>query len=274
MAAVDRSSPLPVYFQIALDMRRRIAAGEWRPGERIAPELQLVRDYAVSRVTVRQALAELVKDDLVERHRGSGTYVREQQHPLVYDLNLTVGVMANRLREAGLDNRATVIDARVLDDPPQELMLRLQVPAGGSVVHLVRVILINEEPTAVYRSWFDAARVPGLQDASGLDGSLSAVLTEQYGLVPARGDNSLEVVRFTREDAALLNSAHDAPLLVVSGTTYLPDGAPLEYSQMMWLGDRVRFHFTSQTPGAAASAPAPGRRARNRPSPSTPTASG
>jgi DNA-binding GntR family transcriptional regulator len=100
------------------------------------------------------------------------------------------------------------------------------------------------------------------------------VLTEQYGLVPARGDNSLEVVRFTREDAALLNSPHDAPLLVVSGTTYLPDGAPLEYSQMMWLGDRVRFHFTSQTPGAAASAPAPARRARSRPSPSTPTASG
>ena len=213
MAAVDRSSPMPVYFQIALDLRRRIGAGEWRPGERIAPELQLVRDYAVSRVTVRQALAELVKDDLVERHRGSGTYVREQQHPLVYDLNLTVGVMATRLREAGLDNRATVVDARVLDDPPQELKLRLQIPAGGSVVHLVRVILINEEPTAVYRSWFDAARVPGLEHVDGLDGSLSAVLTEQYGLVPARGDNSLEVVRFTREDAELLKSAHDVPLL-------------------------------------------------------------
>jgi GntR family transcriptional regulator len=274
MTAVDRSSPMPVYFQIALDMRRRIAGGEWRPGDRIAPELQLRRDYAVSRVTIRQALAELVKDDLLERHRGSGTYVREQQHPLVYDLNLTVGVMATRLREAGLDNRANVIEARVLDDPPHELRLRLQIPGRGSVVHLVRVIVIKDEPTAVYRSWFDAARVPGLEDAAGLDGSLSAVLAEQYGLVPARADNSLEVVRFTREDAELLNSAHDVPLLVVTGTTYLPDGAPLEYSQMMWLGDRVRFHFTSQTPGVAASAPARGRRARSRPSRSTPTASG
>ena len=45
--------------------------------------------------------------------------MREQQHPLVYDLNLTVGVMATRLREAGLDNRAMVVDARVLDDPPR-----------------------------------------------------------------------------------------------------------------------------------------------------------
>jgi DNA-binding GntR family transcriptional regulator len=275
MAAVDRSSPMPVYFQIALDVRRRIAAGEWTAGERIAPELQLVREYEVSRVTIRQALAELVKDDLLERHRGSGTYVREQQHPFVYDLNLTVGVMATRLREAGLDNRADVIETGVLDAPPHELRLRLQVPAGGRVIYLVRRILINEEPTAVYRSWFDADRVPGLEHAEGLDGSLSAVLTEQYGLVPARGDNSLEVVRFTREDAELLNSTtHDVPLLVVSGTTYLPDGAPLEYSQMMWLGDRVRFHFTSQTPDAGSSAPARARRARSRPSPSTPTASG
>ena len=274
MAAVDRSSPMPVYFQIALDVRRRIAAGEWRAGERIAPELQLVREYAVSRVTIRQALAELVKDDLLERHRGSGTYVREQQHPLVYDLNLTIGMMATRLREEGQDNRADVIETGVLDDPPQDLCLRLQIAARGRVVYLVRRILINEEPTAVYRSWFDAARVPGLHEAVGLDGSLSAVLAEQYGLIPARADNSLEVVRFTREDADLLGSPHDVPLLVVTGTTYLPDGAPLEYSQMMWLGDRVRFHFTSRTPDAAASAPARARRARNRPSPSTRTASG
>jgi DNA-binding GntR family transcriptional regulator len=272
MAAVDRSSPMPVYFQIALDVRRRIAAGEWRPGERIAPELQLVREYAVSRVTIRQALAELVKDDLLERHRGSGTYVREQQHPLVYDLNLTIGMLANRLREEGLDNRADVIETGVLHTPPHDLKLRLQIAPGGRVVYLVRRIVINEEPTAVYRSWFDAARVPGLEGAEGLDGSLSAVLAEQYGLVPARGDNSLEVVRFTREYADLLGSPHDVPLLVVTGTTYLPDGAPLEFSQMMWLGDRVRFHFTSQ--GGAGSAPAPARRARSLPSPSTRTASG
>lgn len=274
MAAIDRSSPLPVYFQIALDVRRRIAAGEWSPGQRIAPELQLMREYAVSRVTIRQALAELVKDDLVERHRGSGTYVRDQQHPLVYDLNLTVGMMASRLREEGLDNRADVIETGVLDTPPHDLRLRLQLRGGGRVIYLVRRVLINEEPTAVYRSWFDAARVPGLEGVDGLDGSLSAVLAEQYGLIPARADNSLEVVRFMREDAELLGSQQDVPLLVVTGTTYLPDGAPLEFSQMMWIGDRVRFHFTSRTPDGAASAPALARRPRSRRSRSTPTASG
>jgi len=60
---VDRASPLPVYFQIAIDVRRRIDAGEWPVGQRIPPELTLAHEYAVSRVTVRQALAGLGQED-------------------------------------------------------------------------------------------------------------------------------------------------------------------------------------------------------------------
>ncbi|MBW3630673.1 MAG: GntR family transcriptional regulator, partial [Gemmatimonadetes bacterium] len=59
MTPVDRSSPLPVYFQLARDIRQRIEEGAWGIGERIAPEVVLAQEYGVSRVTVRQALAEL-----------------------------------------------------------------------------------------------------------------------------------------------------------------------------------------------------------------------
>src|SRR3954471_9366071 len=106
---VDRASPLPVYFQIATDIRSRVAAGEWADGRRIAPEVELSHEYGVSRQTVRQAIAELVKDDLLERRRGSGTYVGRLQRPLVYDLTLTVGALASRWRDANFDNRAEVI---------------------------------------------------------------------------------------------------------------------------------------------------------------------
>lgn len=236
---------MPVYFQIALDLRRRIVSGEWRANQRIAPELELASEYGVSRVTVRQALAELVKDHLLERRRGSGTYVREHQHPLVYDLNLTLGTTAMRLREQGIANRAEVIETGLVDDPPSELRHRLQIPAGGQAVYLVRRVIIDEEPTAIYRSWFDAARVPGIEESRGLKGSLSVVLAERYGLEAVRSENAIEVVRSTREEAALLGAAHDTPLFVVTSTTYLRDGQPLEFSQMTWVGDRVRFHVTA-----------------------------
>jgi GntR family transcriptional regulator len=285
LSLIDRTSPLPVYFQIALDMRRRLAEGEWAVGERIAPEVALAREYDVSRVTIRQALAELVKDDLLERHRGSGTYVRDQQNPLVYDLSLTVGALAARLRQEGFENRAEVIEVGRIDTPRPDLRQRLQIAQHCSAVFMVRRVLINDEPTAIYRSWFNAALVPGLENSPGLAGSLSVVLAEDYGLVPNRSENELEVVRSTREEAELLGTSGDTPLLVVSSTNYLPNGRPIEYSQLAWLGDRVRFHVTSyddevtargpaRTPDAEALPPAPAPPARSRPGRSTPPASG
>jgi DNA-binding GntR family transcriptional regulator len=274
MPRINRDSPLPVYFQIALDIRRRLAAGEWTTGQRIAPELALAGEYDVSRVTIRQALAELVKDDLLERHRGSGTYVRHKQRPLVYDLNFTVGAVAARLRESGFENRAEVMEVGVIRTPPAELRLRLAIAEDAAVVYMVRRIIINDEPTAVYRAWFAADLVPELERSPRLDDSLSVVLAEDYGLVPVRSENELEVVRSTREEVALLGTSGDVPLLVVTATTFLRDGRPLEYSQIVWLGDRVRFHVTAydaettarqdvRTPAVEAPKRARGRRARS-----------
>jgi GntR family transcriptional regulator len=257
VTSVNRSSPLPAYFQIALDVRRRIAEEEWRAGDRIAPEVTLAREYQVSRVTVRQALAELVKDDLLERKRGSGTYVRPQPRPLVYDLSLTLGEYASRIRELGFTNRAEVIDAGTLEEPTAELRHALALPRRGRVVYLLRRVFINEEPSAVYRSWFDADAVPGIERSAGLTGSLSDVLAHEYGAVAVRSEASLEVARSTHEEASLLQTASDMPLFVVTSTTYLSDGRPLEYSQMMWPGDRVRFHVSS---GEHAAPPVPAGR--------------
>lgn len=247
MTTVDRSSPLPAYFQVAQDVRRRIESGEWQTGERIAGEVVLAREYGVSRVTVRQALAELAKDDVLERKRGSGTYVRPQQLPIVWDLNLTLGAYAARIRELGFSNRAEVLEAGRISDPPPHLREALLLGEGAEVAYLLRRVLINEQPAANYRSWFDAAVVPGIERSPAVEGSLSDTLEHDYGFVPVRSELSLEVTRSTREEALRLQASSDVPLVVVTSTSYLADGRPLEHAQMTWLGDRVRFHVTSNT---------------------------
>jgi GntR family transcriptional regulator len=245
MSAVDRLSPLPVYFQLAGDLRRRLAAGEWSPGERIPPELRLAEEYGVSRVTIRQALAELVRDDLLERHRGSGTYVRASPHPLVHDLSLPP-VYAARLRQQGFTNVADVLEACVLDDAPDAVRDALALPPAASVTYLMRRIVVNDEPTALYRSWLDAELVPGLHESDLIRGSLSLALSEHYGLDAVRSDNRLEAVMPTREEAELLDATVDTPLLVMTTTTYLPDQRPLEHLRLSWRGDRVRFTIAGQ----------------------------
>ena len=72
---VDRSSPLPAYFQISRALRARISSGEWKPGSQLPAEPELARQYAVSRMTMRQAIQELVREGTLSRRRGSGTFV-------------------------------------------------------------------------------------------------------------------------------------------------------------------------------------------------------
>jgi GntR family transcriptional regulator len=199
-------------------------------------------------VTVRQALAELVKDDLLEQRRGSGTYLRQQPRPLVYDLNLTVGALISRWRESRFDNRAEVIGVRVLEPPPESVRLRLQLPRTERVVWMERLVFINDRPAVIYRSWFSGTLVPGLEASSRLGGSLSSVLLDDYGLSPTRSENELEVVRSTHEERMLFQTSRDVPLVLMTATSYLDSGRPLEHAQLAWLGDRIRFHVTAHAP--------------------------
>ena len=244
MTMVDRSSPLPAYFQVAQDLRRRIEHGEWGTGDRIAAELALAREYGVSRVTVRQGLAELAKDDLLERRAGSGTYVRPLQQPILWDLNLTTGAHAARIRALGFTTRAELLDSGV-QEPSEELREALALDPGARVTYLLRRVLINEQPAAIHRSWFDTAVVPAIEGNPGLRGSLSDMLAQEYGHVPERSEMRLEVVRSTREEALLIGAGSDVPCVVVTSTSYLPGDRPLEHAQTSWLGDRVRFHVSS-----------------------------
>jgi DNA-binding GntR family transcriptional regulator len=241
-----------MYFQIAVDLRRRIGDGSWKGGERMPGEVTLANEYQVSRVTVRQALAELVKDDLVERRHGSGTFVRDVQRPLIYELDFTTGmtpgVWTEKLHSIGFVLHGDVIDAGLIEQPTEELRQRLALGDGEGVIYTVRRILVNDEPASLYRSWFSADLVPGLDRSERLHESLALILSEEYDLVPYRSENAIEAVRGTREEAALLGVAADVPLVVVTTTTFLADGRPLEHSQMVWLGDRVRFHVTAYEP--------------------------
>jgi DNA-binding GntR family transcriptional regulator len=249
VTSINRQSRLPIYVQIAVDIRRRIAEGEWAAGQRIDPELSLAREYQVGRMTIRQALAELVKDDLLERQRGSGTYVRHGERPLVYDLNFTIAAVAEKLQKSGFENRAEVLEVGIVNLPSDAVQSELELGPDEPAVFMVRRILIDGKPTAIYRSWFPAALVPDLERSPRLSESLSIVVGEDYGLIPARSENEIEVVRSTREEATLLGASADVPLLVVTATTFLADGRPLERSQIVWLGDRVRFHVTAHQAG-------------------------
>jgi DNA-binding GntR family transcriptional regulator len=244
MTRVDRASPIPAYYQVALDIRNRILKQEWELGHSIPPETTLAKEYGVSRVTMRQALAELAKDGLLERRQGSGTFINQEPIPLIHDLSLPQ-ILAGRLRERGLVTSSMIVEARTFPDPLLEVKENLQITETTPVAYLKRILLIGNKHAALNRSWFDSRLCPGITEQELIDHSLSKTLQDRYGLVPAYANNWLEVIRCTKETAELLDSALGMPMILLRSLSYLSNGTPLEYSTTEWLGDRIRFNFQS-----------------------------
>ena len=244
MDSIDRNSPIPAYYQIAVDIRNRILQQEWEVGSSIPAETELAAAYGVSRVTMRQAIAELVKDGILERKRGSGTFVNREPLAIVHDLSLP-HILAGRFRKMGLETSSQIVESQTFPDPFLEVQQNLRISEHTPIAYLKRILMIGGEATALNRSWFDNTRCPGIADEPLVDSSLSRTLRERYGLVPAYANNWVEVIRGTKETADLLGNLFDMPMIVVRSVSYLDDDTPLEYSITEWMGDRIRFNFQS-----------------------------
>ena len=255
-AAVDRSSPVPAYHQLARSLKARIDHGDWQPGEKLPTEVELSQEYEVSRATVRQALSELARDAFISREQGKGTFVLKTPTPLLHDLSLPVG-LAHRSRTQGLRLDAHVVrlerTTRVAASIAEQLGLR---PADP-VVTLERVMSINDIPSALSLSWLPEALVPDLTSAGLIDGSVSATLEERYHLPAARYENLLEVRSADPRQATLLSITVDSPLILLSATSFTSQGQPLEASRTYWRSDRVRFRFDVNATVHTASTAAP-----------------
>ena len=85
--SIDRSSPVPAYYQIQLDLSDRIQRGEWNDRKQLPSESTLAEQYAVSRITLRQALAGLEKDGIIKKSRGCGAKICEKPAPFVHKMD-------------------------------------------------------------------------------------------------------------------------------------------------------------------------------------------
>lgn len=72
---IDKKSPMPLYFQIEEAIKQKIDKGEWITGTMISSEREFAENYEVSRMTVRQAINNLVNDGYLTRRKGKGTFV-------------------------------------------------------------------------------------------------------------------------------------------------------------------------------------------------------
>src|SRR4051794_18129548 len=197
----------------------------------------MARRLGVSRMTVRQALAALADEGLVERGVGQGTFV-SGVGKVTFDLTRVEGLTAAVERQ-GLDAGARVLEARERPAPPAVARgLRLQ--AGAPVVRVRRVRSAGGRPLALEDAWLLAARVPGFLQHDLRD-SLTRILRDDYAIGLSSVVECLEPVAAGAFEARVLGVPVGAPLMLVERVLRETGGQPLEYARDRHRGDRSRF---------------------------------
>jgi len=236
---VDPHSPVPLYHQIYLDLRQMIQRELIEPGDMLPPELDICQAYGVGRQTVRQAIARLVDDDLVERFAGRGTFVREQQTHIQFFLDRS---FSQQMREMGLAPKSQLLDQQVstvtLDIPI------LQTYQGKPCLILERLRLGNSEPICHQISNILTERCPGIEQQDFASQSLYEALATRYHLITNRIDHVVRAVAADGYRADLLGVQEGTPLLFVGTATYLGDGELIEYSSSYYRADRYEYSTT------------------------------
>lgn len=235
-AKVSRSHGL-LHAQIADSVAAAIADGRLRPGDRLAPERELAKEFGVNRLTVRQALADLQLRRLIRRRTGrnGGTFIAD---PMIdYDLTTFAGFSA-QARRHGRVAGATVLRAE-LADADAVTLAALQLDQGSQVVVIDRLRLASGVPVLVEHSCFPAERFSTLLDEP-LEGSLYDLLDERFGARPRRAVESIEPVRADARQAKLLEVPRGRPLLAVTRIAFDADGVPVESARDVLRGDRAR----------------------------------
>ncbi|NUT32498.1 MAG: GntR family transcriptional regulator [Hamadaea sp.] len=208
------------------------------PGTLLPSERSIAERFQVARMTVRQAVSDLVARGLIRRVNGAGTFVAEPR--LVH--GTTTGSFSHDMAARGLTPGARVISVR--EQPASALVAEhLRIDEGAPVVALHRVRTADGVPTAVEHTHLPAARFPGLAELVADGRSLYELLRERWSVQVATASHRVSAVALEDTDAALLEVPVGLPSFLIERIAYDAAGTPIEWGRSRYRGDRYDVVF-------------------------------
>ncbi len=238
---VDHDSPLPLYSQLREALLALLKDGEFREGDSFPTERELEQKFQVSRITVRRALDELVREGYLIAQQGRGTFVAKpkiSRH--VPQMRSFSQEMADQGRRPG--SRLLSLGHQRIG---QRIAIALSLPSDSWVWVVERLRLADEEPICLSLVYLNLPPQITLTPVElEQETSLWSIL-EDKGIHFAFRDENIQAIAAGAREAELLQIEPGVPLLFVEGTVYSDRGDPIEYHQIHNRGDR--YNYTVQT---------------------------
>jgi GntR family transcriptional regulator len=234
---LDRHSPVPLYYQFKQHLLERFENDEFPYGHPIPPEMDLVKDYHISRATVRRAMQEMEQDGYVNRISGKGTFVLRTR----VKRGLTrMSSFTEDMRERGQEVTSRVLDAS-WKIPPLYIAEQFGISPDKPLLHFYRLRLVENLPIALTQSFIKAPE-PISITVDELHETVSLwSLLEHKGLMLIESDKIIESILANEERATLLEIPVGAALLQVEGMAFTTNHIPVEYSVVLNSGERYKY---------------------------------
>jgi GntR family transcriptional regulator len=231
---IDRSTPVPLYFQIAGQLRQQMIAKKMREGDLLTTDERVQAEFGVSRATARNAIDELVDEGLVERVTGKGTFVSAPrlQVPPPSMLGFTEEIRRRGMRPS------TRIISNTWAKANDETARALSIEKGARVFRLERVRFADEKP--ILHSVDILPETIGLRPDDDFSGSLYELL-ESRGIRLGECQNIIEASVTNRSLSKLLRVKVDFPILALRRTSYDDKGRPVIYENSACRGDQYSY---------------------------------
>lgn len=243
---LTKSSPLPLWFQLAERLRGAIADGVFKSGEALPSEAKLNETFGISRATSRAALDALEQDGLVVRRSGKGSIVLATR--VDQPANEMLGFADDMHRRGLKPSYETLSAGRVRATP--EVAEAFGVRAGSPVFQSRRLLKADDVPIGCAVSWLSPALLKGRKPPSESElreGSLYAWLANHCQVRIAGAKEFIEAAIVEDEMAAALQFPKGSAVLIVRRRSHQGDGSPVEYVVLHFRADRYRFHLESGT---------------------------
>ncbi|MCS6907504.1 MAG: GntR family transcriptional regulator [Anaerolineales bacterium] len=232
MSSILTTEGVPLYVKIREGIRSDILQGRLQPGQKIPSEEELAEQYRVSRMTVRQGILDLIKEGLLHRKRGVGTFV---SYPHFDRDHTRLTNFFESAREQGIEASSVVLKIEILA-APEKVAKHLRLEPGGSVICIRTLRYVNHTPVTVHDSFLPHRLFAGIIH-EGLENVHLWDVMEKYGFQVKRALQKLEAKPAAGEIAKLLGVKPGYPILYKERTVFSTDGTPVEFTYCYNRGD-------------------------------------
>ena len=236
--AVDKETPIPLYYQLKLKVQGMIDSGALQVGDMLPAENELCGYLGVSRVTVRQALSELVAEGRLTRQKGKGTFVSKPKIDVRFLQKLES--FNEQMRQKGLTPFTKVLSLSQMPGV-RRINEKLLLEPDEPLISLERLRFGDGEPVVTVDTYLPYARFPNMLEQDFSRESLYGRLEALYGARVCRVHREIEAANANRREAELLGIENGHAICLVKTIGYTGSELPVEYSVARYRGDRNKF---------------------------------